>query len=70
MNGKKKLQSDMNSKSDIGIIFTRSTPKDFPKDIKCYHEGNIFICKYDFPTLRSLATTQRWAHVLIDKQRK
>ena len=57
------------SKSDIGIIFTRSTPKDFPKDASWHHEGNIFICKYDFPTLKNLATTQRWAHVLIDKQR-
>ena len=67
---KKKLQSDMkDSKSDIGIIFTRSTPKDFPKDASWHHEGNIFICKYDFPTLKNLATTQRWAHVLIDKQR-
>jgi hypothetical protein len=67
---KKKLQSDMkDSKSDIGIIFTRSTPKDFPKDASWYHEGNIFICKYDFPTLKNLATTQRWAHVLINKQR-
>ena len=67
---KKKLQSDMkDSKSDIGIIFTRATPRDFPKDASWHHEGNIFICKYDFPTLKNLATTQRWAHVLIDKQR-
>ena len=64
----KKLQDDMkDSKANIGVIFTRTTPKDFPKDVPWDHKGNIFICKYDFPTLRSLATTQRWAHVLIDK---
>ena len=58
------------SKSDVGIIFTRATPKDFPKDVPWDHKGNIFICKYDFPTLRNLATTQRWAHVLIDKHKE
>jgi len=57
----KKLQDDMkDSKSDIGIIFTRATPKDFPKDVSWDHKGNIFICKYDFTTLRALATTQRY----------
>ena len=67
----KKLQDDMkDSKSDVGIIFTRATPKDFPKDVPWDHKGNIFICKYDFPTLRNLATTQRWAHVLIDKHKE
>ena len=67
----KKLQDDMKeSKSNIGVIFTRATPKDFPKDAPWDHKGNIFICKYDFPTLRNLATTQRWAHVLIDKHKE
>ena len=66
----KKLQDDMkDSKSNIGVIFTRATPKDFPKDVPWDHKGNIFICKYDFPTLRNLATTQRWAHVLIDQHK-
>ena len=67
----KKLQDDMKeSKSNIGVIFTRATPKEFPKDAPWDHKGNIFICKYDFPTLRNLATTQRWAHVLIDKHKE
>ena len=66
----KKIQKDMkDSKSNIGVIFTRATPKDFPKDVPWDHKGNIFICKYDFPTLRNLATTQRWAHVLIDQHK-
>ena len=67
----KKLQDDMKeTKSNIGVIFTRATPKDFPKDSPWEHKGNIFICKYDFPTLRNLATTQRWAHVLINKHKE
>ncbi len=65
----KKLQSDMkDSKSDVGIIFTRATPKDFPKDVSWDHKGNIFICKYDFTSLRALATTQRW--YLSDKNKQ
>ena len=65
----KKLQDDMkDSKSDVGIIFTRVTPKDFPKDVPWDHKGNIFICKYDFTALRALATTQRW--YLSDKNKK
>ena len=65
----KKLQDDMkDSKSDVGIIFTRATPKDFPKDVPWDHKGNIFICKYDFTALRALATTQRW--YLSDKKKK
>ena len=56
------------SKSDVGIIFTRATPKDFPKDVPWDHKGNIFICKYDFTALRALATTQRW--YLADKNKK
>jgi len=65
----KKLQDDMkDSKSDVGIIFTRTTPKDFPKDVQWDHKGNIFICKYDFTALRALATTQRW--YLADKNKQ
>ena len=65
----KKLQDDMkDSKSDVGIIFTRATPKDFPKDVPWDHKGNIFICKYDFTALRALATTQRW--YLADKNKQ
>jgi len=57
----KKLQDDMkDSKSDVGIIFTKTTPKDFPKDVSWDHKGNIFVCKYDFTALRALATMQRW----------
>ena len=66
----KKIHDDMkDSKSNIGVIFTRTTPKDFPKDVDWDHKGNIFICKYDFPALRNLATTQRWAHILIDQHK-
>ncbi len=65
----KKLQDDMkDSKSDVGIIFTRATPKDFPKNVPWDHKGNIFICKYDFTALRALASTQRW--YLADKNKK
>lgn len=65
----KKLQDDMkDSKSDVGIIFTRALPKDFPKDVPWDHKGNIFICKYDFTALRALATTQRW--YLADKNKQ
>jgi len=65
----KKLQDDMkNSKSDVGIIFTRATPKDFPKDVPYDHKGNIFICKYDFTALRALALTQRWYLAEKNKQ--
>ena len=66
----KKLQDDMkDSKSDVGIIFTRTTPKDFPEDVLWDHKGNIFICKYDFTALRALATTQRWYLTQINKER-
>ena len=66
----KKLQDDMkDSKSDVGIIFTKTTPKDFPKDVPWDHKGNIFICKYDFTALRALATTQRWYLTQINKER-
>ncbi len=66
----KKLQDDMkDSKSDVGIIFTRATPKDFPEDASWDHKGNIFICKYDFTALRALATTQRWYLTQINKER-
>ena len=57
------------SKSDVGIIFTRTTPKDFPEDVLWDHKGNIFICKYDFTALRALATTQRWYLTQINKER-
>ncbi len=64
-----KLQNDMkDSKSDVGIIFTRTTPKDFPKDVPYAHKGSIFICKYDFTALRALATTQRWYLAEKNKQ--
>jgi len=66
----KKLQEDMkDSGSDVGIIFTRATPKDFPKDVSWDHKGNIFICKYDFTALRALATTQRWYLAEKNKQK-
>jgi len=65
----KKLTKDMkDSKSDVGVIFTRTTPKDFPKDVAWDHKGNIFICKYDFTALTALATMQRW--YLAEKNKK
>lgn len=66
-----KLQGDMEvSSSDYGIIFTRTTPKDFPKDAKFTHKGNIFICRYDYDTLSNLAQTQRYLMVQLNKERK
>ena len=65
----KKLTKDMkDSKSDVGIIFTKTTYKDFPKDVPWDHKGNIFICKYDYTALRALATTQRWHLAEKNKQ--
>ena len=65
----KKLTNDMkDSKSDVGIIFTKTTPKDFPKDVSWDHKGNIFVCKYDFTALRALASTQRWYLAEKNKQ--
>ena len=66
-----KLQEDMkDSNSNIGIIFTRTTPKDFPKDAQFIHKGNIFICKYDYDVLKTLAQTQRWLITQLNKERK
>ncbi len=66
-----KLQEDMEaSNSDFGIIFTRTTPKDFPKDAKFTHKGNIFICRYDYDALSNLAQTQRWLKTQLSKERK
>jgi hypothetical protein len=66
----KKLQEDMkDSGSDIGIIFTRATPKEFPKDEPFIHKGNIFICRYDFIALKSLASTQRYLLTQLNKER-
>ena len=66
-----KLQEDMkDSNSDIGIIFTRTTPKDFPKDAQFTHKGNIFICKYDYDVLKTLAQTQRYLITQLNKERK
>ena len=58
------------SSSDYGIIFTRTTPKDFPKDAKFTHKGNIFICKYDYDALSNLAQTQRYLMIQLSKERK
>ena len=66
-----KLQEDMEaSSSDFGIIFTRTTPKDFPKDAKFTHKGNIFICRYDYDALSNLAQTQRHLMIQLWKERK
>ena len=66
-----KLQGDMEaSSSDYGIIFTRTTPKDFPKDAKFTHKGNIFICRYDYDALSNLAQTQRHLMIQLSKERK
>ena len=65
----KKLQDDMkDSKSDVGIIFTQSLPKEFPKNKLWDHKGNIFICKYNFIALNALASMQRWH--LADKNKQ
>jgi len=66
-----KLQGDMEaSSSDYGIIFTRTTPKEFPKDAKFIHKGNIFICKYDYDALSNLSQTQRHLMIQLNKERK
>ena len=31
------------SNSNIGIIFTRTTPKNFPKDVQFTHNGNFYM---------------------------
>ena len=65
----KKLQEDMkDSKSDVGIIFTKETPKDFQKNKLWDHKGNIFICKYNFTALNALASMQRWYLAEKNKQ--
>ena len=66
-----KLQEDMqDSKANIGIIFSRALPKNFNKDDEFSHTGNIFICKYNYSTLKVLATTQRWLLTQLNKERK
>ena len=66
-----KLQEDMKeSGSDIGIIFSRTLPKDFPKDAQFDHKGNIFLCKYDYDVLKTLAQTQRYLICQLSKERK
>ncbi len=66
-----KLQEDMKeSGSDIGIIFSRTLPKDFPKDVQFDHKGNIFLCKYDYDVLKTLAQTQRYLLTQLSKERK
>ena len=66
-----KLQEDMKeSGSDIGIIFSRTLPKDFPKDAQFDHKGNIFLCKYDYDALKTLAQTQRYLITQLFKERK
>ena len=58
------------SGSDIGIIFSRTHPKDFPKDAQFDHKGNIFLCKYDYDVLKTLAQTQRYLICQLSKERK
>ena len=59
-----KLQSDMkNSKASIGIIFTVALPKDFDNEKGFSQKGNIFVCKYNYDTLRYLALTRRYMMV-------
>ena len=65
----KKLQNDMkDSKSDVGIIFTKALPKEFPNNKLWDHKGNIFICKYNFIALNALASMQRWHLAEKNKQ--
>ena len=66
-----KLQEDMqDSTANIGIIFSRALPKNFNKDDEFSHTGNIFICKYNYSTLKVLATTKRWLLTQLNKERK
>ena len=66
-----KLQKDMQeSKANIGIIFSRALPKNFNKNDEFSHTGNIFICKYNYSTLKVLATTQRWLLTQLNQERK
>ena len=59
-----KLQSDMkDSKASIGIIFTVALPKDFDNEKGFSQKGNIFLCKYNYDTLRYLALTRRYMMV-------
>tara|TARA_B100002051_G_C16741875_1_gene644822 strand:+ start:1952 stop:2932 length:981 start_codon:yes stop_codon:yes gene_type:complete len=59
-----KLQSDMkDSKASIGIIFTVALPKDFDNEKGFSQKGNIFVCKYNYDTLRYLALTRRYMMV-------
>ena len=66
-----KLQKDMqDSKANIGIIFSRALPKNFNKNEEFSHTGNIFICKYNYSTLKVLARTQRWLLTQLNQERK
>ena len=65
----KKLNEDMgNAKADIGIFFTRALPGYFDKDEDYHQDNNIFICKYDHTSLRTLARINRW--LLIGAKKK
>ena len=63
-----KLHQDMSdSKSDVGIFFTRALPKYFNKEEDYHKDNNVFICKYDWTALRTLASINR---ILLIKAKK
>ena len=63
-----KLQQDMTDvKADIGIMFTTAIPKELDKKKGYIQKGNIFICSYNFETLKFLALTQRLSLKLLSK---
>ena len=55
-----KLNKDMsNANVDIGIFFTKALPRYFDKSEDFHQNNNIFICKYDYTALRTLARINR-----------
>ena len=59
-----------NSKASIGIIFTVALPKDFDNEKGFSQKGNIFVCKYNYDTLRYLALTRRYMRKIFAKKIK
>ena len=65
-----KLQEDMtDSKAIVGMLFSVTVPKSFNKDDLFQHTGNIFVCRYDYITLKILAQTQRHLLTQLHKER-
>ena len=61
-----KLQNDMKDpNADFGVIFTIATPRNFNKKQGFQNNGNIYICEYDYDSLRALVLFLRM--ILIHK---